>query len=104
MLIIAQDTRRSSRATRKGKETTAHEREPFNESPGGDGSEENSMDEYIKKLQAELAELKAAHGIASSSHTVRHKERGEKGCSKQGARRYEIVVMSQEAGICYLFK
>ena len=28
------------------------------------------MAEYIKKLQAELAELKAAQGIASSSHTL----------------------------------
>lgn len=88
MLITAQDAGRSSRATRKGEETTTHEREPFNESSGGAGTEEDSREEYIKKLQAELASLKAARGTASSSHTVRHRQRGEKGSLKQGAQRY----------------
>ena len=88
MLITAQDAGRSSGATRKGKETTTHEREPFNESPGGAGTEEDSREEYIKKLQAELASLKAARGTASSSHTLRHRQRGEKRSLKQEAQRY----------------
>ena len=88
MLIIAQDTGRSSHATRKGKETVLHEKEPFIESPGGVGSEENSTAEYIKKLQAELASLKAAHGIASSSYTAKNRHRGEKGSTKHGKQRY----------------
>jgi hypothetical protein len=83
-----QDTRQPSRSTRKGKETIAHAREPFNESPGDDGSDGNSTDEYIKKLQAELAKLKAIHGIASSSQVFKERQRGEKGSQKQGARRY----------------
>jgi len=97
-----QDTGRSLRATRKGKETTAKEREPFNESPGGDGLEENSTEEYIKKLQTELADLKAAHGIASSSYTVRRRKHGEKGNTQKGARRYEMLDLSQEARKGYL--
>lgn len=93
-----QDRRQSSRSTRKGKETIAHAREPFTESPGADGSEENSTDEYIKKLQEELAELKAIHGIASSSQALKHRQRGEKASQKQGARRYEMHPLLEIAG------
>lgn len=104
MFIVVQDTGRSSRAIRKGKEATTNERETHNESQGGDGSEENSTEEYIRKLQAELAELKAAHDIASSSHTPRHREQDEKGRPKQGAQRYEMLALLTEDSKCYLLK
>ena len=98
MWIVAQNTRQSSRSTRKGKESTEHARKPVNESPGGDGSEGNSTDEYIKKLQAELAELKAAQGIASSCQAFGHKQRGGKGSQKQGAQRYDMLHLSHYSG------
>lgn len=104
MLIIGQDIGRSLRATRKGKETTADERELNNESPGGDGSEENSTQEYIKKLQAELAVLKAAHSMALSSHTDRHRKRGGKGVNEKGVRRYGMLALSEEAMKCHLLE
>lgn len=85
-----------SRSTKKRKDTAPDETGCFNESPGGKGSHENSTAEYIKKLQAELAELKAAQGIASSSHTVRHSQRGQKGSNRQVPPRYEISVLSQK--------
>lgn len=93
-----QDRRQSSRPTRKGKETIAHAREPFNESPGGGGSEGNSTDEYIKNLQAELAELKAIHGIASSSQVYKHRQRGEKRSQREGSQRYEMHPLLEIAG------
>jgi hypothetical protein len=68
----------------------------FNESPGGEGSGENSTAEYIKKLKAELAELKAAQGMFSSSQTVRNRQRSQKGCTRQVSPRYEMRVLSQE--------
>ena len=68
----------------------------MNESPGGEGSEENSTAEYIKKLKAELAELKAAQGVASSSQTVRNRHRDQKGSTRQVPPRYEMRVLSQE--------
>lgn len=68
----------------------------MNESPGGEGSEENSTAEYIRKLKAELAELKAAQGIAASSQTVRNRQRGQKGSTRQVSPRYDMRVFSQE--------
>ena len=68
----------------------------MNESPGGEGSEENSTAEYIKRLKAELAELKAAQGIASSSQMNRNRQRGQKGMTRQVPPRYEMHVLSHE--------
>lgn len=64
----------------------------YNERSDGEGSEDNSTDKYIKRLQAELAELKAAQGIASSSHTVSHRQRSQKGTTRQVTHRYEFRV------------
>ena len=54
-------------------------------------------------MQAEVAELKATQGIASSSHTVSHRQRSQKGTTRQVARRYEIRVLSQEVGFLNYF-
>lgn len=75
----------------------------MNESLGGEGSEENSTAEYIKKLQAELAELKASQGMASASHTVRHKQHGHKGSNRHVPPRYEMRVLLQEVKHLHYF-
>ena len=87
MLIIVKGTGRSAQLTRKRKESDAPGTGSFNERSEGEGSEDNSTNQYIKKLQAELAELKASHGIASSSHTVSHRQRGHSGTMRQVTRR-----------------
>ena len=91
-MVVAQDTRRSSHTTKKGKDFADREKGTFNESPGGEGSLVKSTTEYIKKLQAELAELKAAQGISSSSHTDRHRQRGQYVINRQFKLRYELRV------------
>lgn len=69
--------------TKKWKDTASHETESYKEFTGGEGSGENSTAEYIKRLQAELAELKAVQGIRSSSHIDRHRQREHGGSTKE---------------------
>jgi hypothetical protein len=102
-MVVAQGTRRSSHCHKKGEETASRETGSFNESPGGKGSEENSTAEYIKKLQAELAELKASQGMASASHTLSHKQRGKKGSNRFVPPRYAMRVLSQEVKHLHYF-
>lgn len=71
---VKQCTPRSIRGSGKGKEKVAVTGgSGSGNSPDG-GARSLSKDDYIKKLQAELEQLKAEQGIGSSSHQFMHSQ------------------------------
>jgi hypothetical protein len=69
-----QRTPRSSHATMKEKDVNAATSGSRIVNLPDEGAGNLSKDEYIRKLQAELEELKATQGIGPSSHKFMHSQ------------------------------